>query len=134
VKLKLQHQQELVVGGYRADGESSIDALVMGYYEQDQLRYAGKVRAGFVPHIRRDLCARLNPLQVDACPFGDLPTARSQWGGGITAPEMKEFRWTRPELVVQIRFTEWTPDGRLREAAYVGLRLDKVAANVTREI
>jgi bifunctional non-homologous end joining protein LigD len=133
VKLKLQRQQELVVGGYRPDGETSIDALVHGYYVAGELRYAGKVRAGFVPHSRRELCARLKPLRSESCPFSDLPTGKSQWGGGITAAEMREFRWVRPDLVVQIRFAEWTPDGRLREAAFLGTRLDKPAAGVVRE-
>jgi bifunctional non-homologous end joining protein LigD len=97
------------------------------------LRYAGKARAGFVHRTRRDLCSKLKPLRTDACPLYDLPTGRSQWGGGITALEMGEFRWTKPELVVQVRLTEWTPDGRLREAAYLGLRLDKSAAEVRQE-
>jgi bifunctional non-homologous end joining protein LigD len=99
----------------------------------DELRYAGKVRAGFVAHARRDLALKLKPLSADECPFADLPTGRSQWGGGITAPEMREFRWVMPELVVQVKFTEWTPDGRLREAAFVGLRPDKAAREVQRE-
>jgi bifunctional non-homologous end joining protein LigD len=133
VKLKLQHQQEFVVGGYRPDGESSIDALVVGYFEEDRLRYCGKVRAGFVPHTRRDLCTKLKPLRADPCPFSDLPTGRSQWGSGITALEMREFRWTRPELVVQVRFTAWTSDARLRDAAFVGLRPDKSPGEVCRE-
>jgi len=133
VKLKLQHQQELVVGGYRPEGSTSIDALVVGYYSGSELRYAGKVRAGFVPHSRRDLHSRLKPLSIETCPFSDLPTSRSQWGGGITASEMREFQWVRPVLVVQIRFAEWTPDGRLREAAFLGIRLDKLASDVVRE-
>jgi len=133
VKLKLENQQEFVVGGCRPDGESSIDALLVGYYEGSKLRFAGKVRAGLVPHSRRELAAKLAPLRIPQCPFSDLPSGKSRWGGGVTADQMHEMRWTKPELIVQIRFVEWTAEGRLRHAAYLGLRPDKSAAEVRRE-
>lgn len=133
-KLKLENQQEFVIGGFRPDGRS-IDALVVGYYEGKQLRFAAKVRAGFTPHIREQLRDRLELLRVPRCPFGDLPTTgRSRWGGGIPAEDMREFAWTRPELVAQIRFVEWTAEGRLRHAAFLGLRSDKTASSVHREL
>lgn len=133
LKLKLVNQQEFVIGGFRPDGRSSIDALVVGYFEGKQLKFAGKVRAGFTPHIRGHLRRHLDPLRVGNCPFADLPTGRSRWGGGILADEMRQFIWTKPELVAQIRFTEWTSEGRLRHAAYLGLRDDKAARAVGRE-
>ena len=133
LKLKLENQQEFVIGGFRPDGRS-IDALVVGYYEDKRLKFAAKVRAGFTPHIRDQLRNRLEPLQIPDCPFADLPTAgRSRWGGGIPAEDMREFAWTRPELVAQIRFVEWTTEGRLRHAAFLGLRSDKSANTVHRE-
>src|SRR5438445_13728913 len=64
VKLKLERQQEFVIGGYRPAGASGVDALLVGYYEGRNLRFAGKVRAGFVPHIRRRLLRKPNPLNV----------------------------------------------------------------------
>lgn len=73
VKLKLDRQQEFVIGGYRSDGASGLDALLVGYYEGKELRFAGKVRAGLVPHIRRELLAKLKPLQLNDCPFTNLP-------------------------------------------------------------
>src|SRR6185312_8498255 len=73
-KLKLENQQEFVIGGFRPDGRS-IDALVVGYYEGKQLRFAAKVRAGFTPRIREQLRDRLELLRVPRCPFADLPTA-----------------------------------------------------------
>lgn len=132
LKLKLDNQQEFVIGGFRPDGRSSIDALVVGYFEDKQLKFAGKVRAGFTPHIRDHLRRHLEPLRTEECPFADLPTGRSRWGGGITAEEMREFVWTRPELIAQIRFVEWTAEGRLRHAAFLGLRTDKSASDVRR--
>jgi len=133
LKLKLENQQEFVIGGYRPDGESSIDALLVGYYEGKDLRFAGKVRAGLVPHSRRELAAKLAPLRSPQCPFSDLPSGKSRWGGGVTADQMHEMSWIKPEVVAQIRFAEWTAEGRLRHAAYLGLRFDKVASDVRRE-
>jgi len=134
VKLKLEQQQELVIGGYRPQGSTGLDALLVGYYEGRTLRFAGKVRAGFTPHIRRELVERLKPLATAGCPFANLPdTSTGRWGGGITAEQMREMQWTRPELVAQVRFTEWTADNRLRHAAFLGLRFDKGASEVQRE-
>jgi bifunctional non-homologous end joining protein LigD len=68
------------------------------------------------------------------CPFIDLPHTRaSRWGGGVTAEQMKEMQWVKPKLVAQIRFVEWTNDGHLRHAAFLGLRNDKAAKDVRRE-
>jgi bifunctional non-homologous end joining protein LigD len=132
-KLKLDQQQEFVIGGYRP-GSSGIDALLVGYYDDIGLRFAGKVRAGFVPHLRRQITKTLKPLHTDHCPFVDLPNSKSdRWGGGVTAGEMREMQWVRPELVAQVRFVEWTAEGRLRHAAFLGLRSDKSAREVRRE-
>jgi bifunctional non-homologous end joining protein LigD len=133
VKLKLDKQQEFVVGGYRP-GPHRVDALLVGYYEGKHLRFAGKVRAGFTPHVRREVGDALEPLHGDTCPFVDLPSSRpSRWGSGVTAEQMREMQWLKPLLVAQIRFVEWTADGHLRHAAFLGLRTDKKAQAVTRE-
>src|SRR5262249_6127626 len=135
VKLKLERQQEFVIGGYRPDGPS-VDALLVGYYENDQLRFAGKVRGGFVPRLRRDVFEKLKGLRTKGCPFADLPRAGggSRWGGGITAEEMREMYWVRTQLLAQIRFVEWTAEGRLRHAKFLGLRTDKKPTDVHREL
>lgn len=133
VKLKLDKQQEFVVGGYRP-GPHGVDALIVGYYEGRRLRYAGKVRAGFPPHVRREVHDVLRPLQTRTCPFVDLPSSgSSHWGGGITAEQMREMHWLKPQAVAQIRFVEWTAEGHLRHAAFLGLRFDKGARRVVRE-
>ena len=134
VKLKLERQQEFVIGGYRPDGTNGLDALLVGYYEGKELRFAGRVRAGLVPHVRREILGKLKPLQVQDCPFANLPdTDVGRWGGGITADQMREMHWTKPQLVAQIRFVEWTAENRLRHAGFLGLRLDKSAREVRRE-
>jgi bifunctional non-homologous end joining protein LigD len=134
VKLKLDQQQEFVVGGYRANGADSFDSLLVGVYEGLKLLFAGKVRAGFTPHVRRELLKRLKPLAAKVCPFANLPDkAHGRWGNGVTAEDMREMTWTKPALVVQIRFVEWTAEGRLRHASFVAVREDKEASEVRRE-
>jgi bifunctional non-homologous end joining protein LigD len=133
VKLKLDKQQEFVVGGYRP-GTHGVDALLVGYYEGRSLWFAGKVRAGFTPHIRREVFEQLKPLRAPTCPFADLPNSKaSHWGGGVTAEEMDEMQWIKPKLVAQIRFVEWTTDGHLRHAAFLGVRGGKPPRDVRRE-
>lgn len=134
VKLKLEQQQEFVIGGYKLEGSAGLGALLVGYYEGKKLQFAGKVRAGMVPHLRREVLEILKPLATPECPFANLPHADAgRWGGGISAQQMREMRWTRPEVVAQVRFTEWTADKRLRHAAFSGLRFDKSATEVHRE-
>jgi bifunctional non-homologous end joining protein LigD len=136
VKVKFAKRQEFVVGGFKP-GDLNFDSILVGYYDDHKtLCYAGKVRAGFTAHTRAELFEGLTPLRVARCPFVNLPNSHgrtSHWGEGITAEEMTELRWVRPKLVVEVAFTEWTRDGNLRHAAFVGRRTDKSASDVTRE-
>jgi ATP-dependent DNA ligase len=105
--------QESVIGGYTPG--NPFDALIVGYYEGDRLLYAAKVRNGFVPFVRRDVASRFKGLEIDTCPFANLPERkRTQWA--LTKEEMKNCVLLKPELVAQIEFTEWTPDGHLRHS------------------
>jgi bifunctional non-homologous end joining protein LigD len=133
VKLKLDRQQEFVIGGFRP-GPYGVDALLVGYYDEGGLRFAAKVRAGFTPHLRREVFAQLQPHHTRRCPFIDLPhTKASRWGAGVTVEQMAEMQWVRPAAVVQVRFVEWTGEGHLRHAAFLGLRTDKPARAIRRE-
>ena len=84
---------------------------------------------------------RSDPTQVGCDPRPDAASVtrigadsgRSRWGAGLTADQMHEMRWTRPKLVVQVRFVEWTTENRLRHAAYLDERSDKDAREVVRE-
>ena len=122
LKFKCSAEQELVVGGYTAPRGSRTDlgALLLGYYGDRGLRYAGKVGTGFTRDTLHDLAARLAPLRRDTSPFADEVRER-----GAT--------WVEPQLVAQVGFTEWTRDGRLRHPRFLGLREDKAARDVVRE-
>ena len=131
VKYKVNRGQEFVIGGYTPG--NPIDAIIVGYYDNGKLLYAAKVRNGFVPQVRREVAAMLKGLETDSCPFANLPERkRTQWA--LTKEEMKNCVWLKPELVAQIEFTEWTPDGHLRHSKFVGLREDRDAREVVREI
>jgi bifunctional non-homologous end joining protein LigD len=133
VKFKVQQGQELVIGGYTPSG-GNFDAVLVGYYEGDRLIYVARVRNGFVPASRQALFNRFAGLHSEACSFANLPEAqKGRWGEGLTAADMEQCRWLRPELVAQIEFVEWTAAEHLRHARFVGLREDKDPREVRRE-
>jgi len=132
-KMRLNQGQELVIGGYTPSAKN-FDALVIGYYEGGRLLYAARTRNGFTPGSRAELFKRLRPLETTACPFANLPEAKSgRWGAGLTAAKMKDCLWLKPVLVGQFEFAEWTPDDHLRHSHFVALREDKKAKEVRRE-
>jgi DNA ligase D-like protein (predicted ligase) len=133
VKVRFATHQEFVIGGYKPSG-STFDSILVGYYDGRKLLAAGKVRSGFTPHLRVQLAEAMKPLARARCPFVNLPSSRSShWGEGVTAEEMRELRWVKPQLVAEVSFTEWTRDGSLRHAAFIALRDDKRAADVHRD-
>jgi bifunctional non-homologous end joining protein LigD len=124
LKLKCHAEQELVIGGFTAPKGSRTEfgALLVGYNENGALRYAGKVGTGFDQATLRELGARLRELEQDESPFAPFK------------PVPPGTRWVRPELVAQVAFSEWTRDGRLRHPRFLGLREDKPAREVVREV
>jgi bifunctional non-homologous end joining protein LigD len=124
LKFKCEKGQELVVGGFTAPHGSRTEfgALLLGYYDGDALRYAGKVGTGFDRATLQELGARLRALRRDDPSFADAASIRER---GVT--------WVEPELVAQVAFTEWTRAGRLRHPRFLGLRDDKAAREVVRE-
>jgi len=122
-KLKCHAEQELVIGGYTAPQGSRTDfgALLVGYWEDGRLSYAGKVGTGFDHALLHELGGRLRELARDDPPFADV------------RPIPRGTHWVEPKLVAQIGFTEWTRDGRLRHPRFLGLRDDKAARDVVRE-
>ena len=108
--------------------------MLVGFYEDKRLKFAGRVGTGFSEKRLRDLYAELNKIRVEDCPFFNLPAAgRSRWDQGLTATEMKRCRWIKPVIVCQVKFTEWTRDDRLRQPVFLGIRTDKNAQEVVRE-
>lgn len=122
LKLKCSHGQEFVVGGFTEPSGSRLGfgALLLGYYDGERLRYGGKVGTGYDRATLTTLRARLDERRLPESPFAD------------PVPE-RGARWVRPELVVQVEFTEWTRDGMLRHPRFVGLRTDKAPQDVVRE-
>ena len=133
VKVRFARHQEFVIGGYKPNA-TNFDSLLVGYYDGKQLVCAGKVRSGFTPHLRAQVFDEIRGLRATRCPFVNLPSVRSgHWGEGITAGEMQLLTWVKPQRVVEVSFAEWTRDGSLRHAAFIGLRDDKPAKDVRRE-
>lgn len=122
LKLKCSQGQEFVVGGFTepAGSRVGIGALLLGYYEDGRLRYAGKAGTGFDRRTLLALRRQLDELQEAESPFADRVAERAA-------------HWARPRLVAQIAFTEWTRDGMLRHPRYQGLRNDKDPTEVVRE-
>lgn len=136
IKLKLSHEQEFVIGGYTPPGGSRhhFGALIVGVYEKGKLICTGKVGTGFNQELLASLHQRFKKIATDRCPFENLPDKRERrYGQAITAAVMKTCHWVKPKLVCQLRFTEWTNDGRLRHPVFLGLREDKSASDVVRE-
>ncbi|HEV8449007.1 MAG TPA: non-homologous end-joining DNA ligase [Gemmatimonadaceae bacterium] len=123
LKFKCVNEQELVIGGWTdpAGARSGLGALLLGYYDDGSLVYAGKVGTGFDERTLKSLSARLASRERVRSPFvrGRTPT--------------RGVHWVRPDLVAQIGFTEWTRDGQLRHPRFLGLRSDKAARQVIRE-
>jgi DNA ligase D-like protein (predicted ligase) len=123
LKLKCLNQQELVIGGWTdpKGARTGFGALLVGYYAAGELRYAGKVGTGYDEDTLRELGAELRALEQANSPFAaDGAPARGA-------------HWVTPRLVAEIRFSEWTGAGRLRQPRYLGLRRDKEAYEVVRE-
>ena len=123
LKFKCEAGQELVVVGWTdpAGSRESLGALLLGYFNGDDLVYAGKVGTGFSRTVLRDLYEQLSAIEVTTppCSRGVLPS--------------KGVHWAQPRLVAEVAFTEWTSAGQLRHPRYLGLRSDKDAKDVVRE-
>jgi bifunctional non-homologous end joining protein LigD len=136
IKLKCIAEQEFVIGGYTPPRgtRKHLGAVLIGYYEGKEFRFAGKVGSGFDTASLGTLHRKLAALHIETCPFKDLPKQhQGRWMQEITPREMKLCHWATPKLVCQIRFTEWTRDGKLRHPVFIGLREDKDARKVGRE-
>ena len=124
LKMKCESTQELVVGGFTdpQGARVGLGALLVGYYDNDDFVFAGKIGTGFDTRLLLELRARLDRLEVAASPFTraeGLPRLRAHW--------------VRPEIVVQVAFIEWTVHGKLRHPRLLGVRFDKAAREVIRE-
>ena len=123
LKMKCEASQELVVGGF-TDPQGSrvaLGALLLGYYQEQDFVFAGKVGTGFDAKLLTELRGRLDELEIPKSPFTvavGLPRVRAHW--------------VRPEIVVQVAFIEWTVHGKLRHSRFLRIRTDKAASEVVR--
>ena len=121
-KLKCECRQEMVIGGFTEPQGSrdSFGALLLGYWEGDDLVYAGKVGTGFTRSTLRELYKSLSERERSSSPF-------------VTGAVERGARWVEPMLVAEVAFSNWTRDGRLRHPSFVRLRPDKASHDVVRE-
>lgn len=124
LKMKCEASQELVVGGFTdpQGARVGLGALLVGYYQGDDLVFAGKLGTGFDTKLLLDLRRRLDATEIEKTPFTiatGLPRLRAHW--------------VTPSILVQAAFIEWTPNGKLRHPRLIGVRFDKDARDVVRE-
>jgi bifunctional non-homologous end joining protein LigD len=136
IKLKCVNEQEFVIGGFTPPGGSRkyFGAILVGYYKDNRLLFAGKVGSGFTGKSLSILHKKFQSQSRDGCPFADLPSKQGgQWVQGITPSIMRKMHWINPVFVAQIKFAEWTRDGKLRQPVFLGLREDKNPKEIIRE-
>ncbi|GAA4477256.1 DNA ligase D [Gluconacetobacter asukensis] len=126
VKSKCSARQEFVIGGYvpSTTGRKSVGSLVLGVHDAQGLRYVGRVGTGFSAPVADDLFRALDATRTTGSPFVDQ----------LSAAEARGVRYVRPERVAEVEFRAWTADGRLRHASFHGIRDDKPAAEIVREM
>jgi bifunctional non-homologous end joining protein LigD len=126
LKVKCLQRQELVIGGFTEPegARAGLGALLLGVHEGGRLVYAGKVGTGFTAQALLDLRRRLERLERQSPPFANPPRGA----------EARGAHWVAPKLVCEVAFAEWTRDGYLRHPTFQGLREDKAAAEVRREL
>jgi ATP-dependent DNA ligase len=124
LKMKCDAQQEFVVGGFTepSGARTGFGALLIGYYDGDDLVFAGKLGTGFNTRLLNDLHAQMRAMELDAPPFTR----------GTNLPK-KGAHWVRPEIVVEAAFMEWTGEGKLRHPRFIRVRDDKSPRDVVRE-
>jgi len=123
LKLKIEFRQEFVVGGYTEPRNSRehIGAILLGYFDNDRFIYAGHTGGGFSRQGLQDMYRLIKPLERKTSPFAETPKTN------------EKPHWVEPKVVVEVKFSEWTADRRLRQPIFLGVRDDKDAREVSVE-
>ena len=135
LKIKVSKRQEVVIGGYtkNEDTTKSFSSLLLGVYEQGKFQYVGKVGTGFSAKLQKEMLSAFGPLIQDKSPFSTEPDYNKPSRFRPNPPKAKAT-WLKPELVCEVAFTEVTTDGVFRHPSFQGMRSDKKAKDVVREI
>ncbi len=131
LKIKCSARQEFVVVGFvdRTGSKSEVGSMLLGYYDNGSLRYAGSVGTGWDMRTGAELHRRFVNLEIDRPALDPAEVKPGRWSKRKPGTE----RWVKPETVVEIEFTEWTPEGHVRHPSFQGMREDKPARDVVRE-
>jgi bifunctional non-homologous end joining protein LigD len=132
LKFKGSERQELVVLGFtdRSGATGEVGSLLLGYWEAGVLQYAGDVGTGWDSKTARALHEKLAPLKTEKPPVLPETIKPGRWSKRGARRE----QWVKPQVVVEVAFGGWTPDKRVRHAVFKGVRRDKAAQSVTREV
>jgi len=133
VKVKCQNREEFVVVGW-TDPEGArpwLGALLLAYYEDGRLVYAGRVGTGIGQAELGQLWRRLQPLATAEMPLQVAPPRTNRFGSPLV---LSRVHWVRPEVVVEVKYLTWTDDSLLRQVVYEGLREDKNPTEVRRPV
>jgi len=135
LKIKIQKRQEVVITGFTKNQDTSkvFSSLLLGVYENGNLQYAGKVGTGFSDQLQKSIMQKLKPLIIEESPFKELPDVNKPSRFRPNPPKSKAT-WLKPELVCEVSYSEITADGVFRHPSFQGMREDKQAAEVVREI
>ncbi|MFF5380391.1 DNA ligase D [Pedobacter suwonensis] len=135
LKIKVHKRQEVVIAGFtkNADTSKSFSSLLLGVYEQGKLQYVGKVGTGFSDKLQKSMMEQFKPIIVDQSPFESIPDVNKPSRFRPNPPKAKAT-WLKPELVCEVAFAEVTDDGVFRHPSFQGMREDKKAKDVVREV
>jgi bifunctional non-homologous end joining protein LigD len=135
LKIKVHKRQEVIIAGFtkNADTSKQFSSLLLGVYENKVLQYVGKVGTGFSDKLQKEMITQFKPLIIDKSPFEEIPDVNKPSRFRPNPPKAKAT-WLKPELVCEVAFSEVTSDGVFRHPSFQGMREDKKAKEVVREV
>jgi bifunctional non-homologous end joining protein LigD len=124
LKIKITNEEEAIICGITEPkgSRNHFGSLILGMYKNKKLIYIGNCGTGFTEKLLTDLYKKFKPIFIQQCPFATKPPARGT------------IQWLKPQLVCQVKFTEWTESGQMRHPVFLGLRIDKSATEVTQKL